>query len=154
MKLARTLIFLLAAAIPASAQYTAKKIIFNHPGPYTQAQLEAVAGIHAGMQFNADDVGNAAQRLVDSGYFDLVTPTVEGMTNAASIIFVLKPSEHAQMVHVGFENFVWLTHAEIESAILAKSPLFATTSRKTVPPRTSSTRRSPKPSPQRASPLS
>ena len=116
---------LLAASIPATAQYTAKKIVFNHPGPYTQTQLEAAAGMHAGTAFKADDLGTAAQKLVDTGYFDGVGATLEGMSNAASVLFDIKPTEHSQMLHVGFENFAWLTHEEIEDSIHAKSPLFA-----------------------------
>jgi outer membrane protein assembly factor BamA len=115
---------LAGAAVTATAQYTAKKIVFDHPGPYTQAQLEAAAGMHAGMQFKAADLGDAAQRLVDTGYFGDVGATLEGMTNAASVLFSIKPIDHTQMLHAGFENFVWLTHAEIEDAVHAKSPLF------------------------------
>jgi outer membrane protein assembly factor BamA len=122
--MSKLLPLLLAATMPAAAQYTAKKIVFNHPGAYTQAQLEAAAGMHAGMAFHAADLGDAAQRLIDTGYFDNVGATLEGMTNAASVLFDIKPTDHAQMLHVGFENFVWLTQAEIEDAIRAKSPLF------------------------------
>jgi outer membrane protein assembly factor BamA len=125
MNLSRTLIFLLAAAMPATAQYTAKKIIFNNPGPYTQSQLETATGMHADTPFSSDSLGDAAQRLIDSGYFDNVAPTVDGITNAAVVHFDLKPFDRAQMLHVGFENFVWLTHTEIEDAVHAKSPLFA-----------------------------
>ncbi len=123
--LSRLLALLVAATIPAAAQYTAKKIVFNHPGPYTQQQLEAATGMHAGLAFHTDDLGNAAQRLVDSGYFDTAGATLAGMTNAATVLFDVQPTDHGQMLHVGFENFVWLTHAEIEDAIHAKSPLFA-----------------------------
>jgi outer membrane protein assembly factor BamA len=122
--LSKLLTFLLAATLPAVAQYKARKIVFNHPGPYTQEQLEAAAGMHAGMPFHAEDMAAAAQRLIDSGYFDAAGVTLEGMTNAASVLFDIKPTDHAQMLHLGFENFVWLTHAEIEDAIRAKSPLF------------------------------
>ena len=128
MKLLRNLTFiLLAASIPGSAQttYTASKIVFNHPGPYSQAQLEATAGIQAGTKFNADGLGDAAQRLVDSGYFDNVGATLAGNVAAATVLFDIEPTDHAHMLHVGFENFVWLTHAEIEDLLHAKSPLFA-----------------------------
>jgi hypothetical protein len=117
---------LLATSIPSHAQitYTASKIVFNHPGPYTQAQLEATVGMHAGTTFKADDLGAAAQRLIDTGYFDSVGATLEGRTNAASVLFDTHPVDSAQMLHVGFENFVWLSHAEIEGALHARSPLF------------------------------
>jgi len=117
----------LAAAMPAAAQkpYTAAKIVFNNPGPYTQAQLEAVAGMHPGTKFNADDLGAAAQALVDTGFFDGAGAALApGPYSAVTVLFDIKPIDRAQMVHVGFENFVWLSHAEIESALQAKAPLF------------------------------
>ena len=128
MKLLRRIAFILLAgtALPCAAQitYTAAKIVFNHPGPYTQAQLETAAGIHPGYAFNANDLGNAAQRLVDTGYFANVGATLSGMTNHADVLFDIQPLDNSQMIHVGYENFVWLTHAEVEAALRAKSPLF------------------------------
>jgi outer membrane protein assembly factor BamA len=127
MKPLRTLSFiLLGGAISASAQttYIAAKIVFNHPGPYSQTQLETAAGMHAGTKFNADDLGNAAQHLVDTGYFDNVGATLTGNVKSAIVLFDIEPTDRTHMLHVGFENFVWLSHAEIEDALHAKSPLF------------------------------
>jgi outer membrane protein insertion porin family len=118
--------FLLAGAIPfAAAQtYTATQIVFDHPGPYTQDQLETAAGMHSGAKFNVDDLSAATQRLADTGYFESVGPSIEAKGDKISILFDLKLMEHAKMLHAGFENFVWLDHAEIEQALRAKSPLF------------------------------
>jgi outer membrane protein insertion porin family len=127
MKFLRSCAFiLLFAALPSVAEvtYTAGKIVFNHPGPYTQDQLEAAAGIHRGTSFNAKDLGNAAQRLVDTGFFSDVGATLAGRVDSATVLFDIKPIDRSQMVHVDFDNFVWLTHAEIESALQAKAPLF------------------------------
>ncbi len=127
MKLLRVLTFiLLGSTTVASAQitYTAAKIVFNHPGPYSQAQLETAAGIRAGTKFNADDLGNAAQHLVDTGYFDNVGATLTGNVTSATVLFDIEPTDSTRMLHVGFENFVWLSHSEIEDALHAKSPLF------------------------------
>jgi outer membrane protein insertion porin family len=135
MKLPSSFAFILLAtalpaawAAPASAAtdltYTAAQIVFNHPGPYAQAQLEAAAGMHAGTRFKADDLGTATQSLVDTGFFAKVGATVAGLVDAAVVIFDIEPIDRAQMLHVGFENFVWLTHAELEDALHVKSPLF------------------------------
>lgn len=132
MKLLRYLTFILlattgssfAAPTPADLTYTAAKIVFNNPGPYAQEQLEAAAGMHAGMKFKADDLGAAAQRLVDSGFFSDVGATLSGEVNKANVLFDIKPIDRTQMLHVGFENFVWLTRAELEAALQAKAPLF------------------------------
>jgi len=114
------------ATIPAAAEltYTATKVVFSQPGSYTQIQLEGVAGIHAGTKFTETNLGEAAQRLVDTGFFEDVEAKLETRGSSVTVDFDVKPIGHAQMVHVGFENFVWLSHAEIESALQAKSPLF------------------------------
>src|ERR1039458_8437411 len=127
MKLLRCLAFLLlVGTIPVAAAqtYTAAKIVFNHPGPYTQVQLEAAAGVHSGTPCTADALGAAAQRLVDTGFFENVGATLEGRGSLVTVLFDIKPIDRAQVVHVGFDNFVWLSHTEIEDALRAKSPLF------------------------------
>jgi outer membrane protein assembly factor BamA len=64
---------LLATALPAarSQTFTAARIEFSHPAPYSQAQLESAAGMHAGTKFTAEELGAAAQRLADTGYFSI-----------------------------------------------------------------------------------
>jgi outer membrane protein assembly factor BamA len=126
MKFRRSFAFiLLAAALHAPGQtYTAAKVVFSQRGPYTQAQLEAASGIHPGTSFNADELGSAAQRLIDSGFFDNVGATLQGSVSASTVLFDTQPTKTAQMVRIGFENFVWLTPAEITAALQAKAPLF------------------------------
>jgi outer membrane protein assembly factor BamA len=130
MKLAGSLTFLLFAATapslaappPADFIYTAGRIVFNHPGPYSQAQLEAAAEIHTGTKFKMDDLGNAAQRLIDTGYFANVGATVSGDVTKINVLFDIQPFDNSQMIHIGYENFVWLTRAEIEDALRATAP--------------------------------
>jgi outer membrane protein insertion porin family len=123
--LATTGPFGFAAPPPAGPTYTAAKIAFNHPGPYTQAQLEAAAGMHQGTKFNADDLRAAVQALVDTGFFSSAgAELAPGRYTAITVLFDIEPIDRAQMVRVGFENFVWLSPAEIESALQAKAPLF------------------------------
>jgi outer membrane protein insertion porin family len=127
MMILRYLSFLMfAGTIPVAAAqtYTATKIVFNHPGPYTQDQLEAAVGMHSGIKFNVDDLSASAQRLVDTGFFESVGPSLEAKGSSASVLFDIKPLDRAQMLHVGFGNFVWLSHGEIEDALRAKSTLF------------------------------
>jgi len=119
-------LLLLVVTLPAAAEqtYTAGKIVFNHPGSYTQTQLEAVAEIHTGTKFTATTLGDAAQRLVDTGFFADVGAKLNGRVEAITVLFDIKPLDRSQMLPLGFENFVWLSHAEIESALQAKSSLF------------------------------
>jgi outer membrane protein insertion porin family len=116
------------AAPHAEAQrgtvFTAAHITFRNPGDFTQGDLETAAGLHEGDRFKADDLTTAAQRLSDTGYFDTVSAGLGGGGSSVPVIFVLKPFDHAQMLHAGFENFIWLTDAETAAAIHATVPLF------------------------------
>ncbi len=113
-----------AAGTAYAQTYTAQKIVFSNLGDFTQQQLEDTAGLHAGASFTSKSLGEAAQKLIDTGYFDNVGATIDGKTNAATVKIDTQPTAHAAMLHVGFENFVWLTHDQIETAIKAKIPLF------------------------------
>lgn len=127
LNLARSLRFLALIVTPvvATAQnFTAKRIVFQNPDGFTQAQLETVSGLHAGMTLKAADLTTAAQKLMDSGYFEDITPSVDGLLNAASIILALKPLNAAQLLPVGFENFVWLTPDDLHAAAVKGNPLF------------------------------
>lgn len=118
--------FALLLSLTASAvaqTYTTKKIVFKHPGPFTQAQLESASGLHAGMKVTGDDVGAAAQKLADSQYFDNVQAAMAD-SGGLVVTFDLTPSPAAKFLPTGFENFVWLTPAEIDAALHAKLPLY------------------------------
>jgi len=117
-------LFALTTIAHAQADYLAKKIVFKNPGLFSQQQLETVSGMHPGSTANAKTMAAAAQRLADTGYFDDIGCTLDGTFANTSVVFALKPTPTAGMVRVGYENFVWLTPAEIHTAILAKFPLF------------------------------
>ena len=121
-------LILLAGTIPAVAEqsYKAAKVVFQSAEMYPQAQLEEIAQIHPGTSFTAADLGNAAQHLIDTGFFEDVGATLgPGRMDAATVIFTTKPIPVSDMIHLGFENFVWLSHDEIMTAIHKKAPLFA-----------------------------
>ena len=81
--------------------------------------------MHQGTKFNADDLRAAVQALVDTGFFSSAgAELAPGRYTAITVLFDIEPIDRAQMVRVGFENFVWLSPAEIESALQAKAPLF------------------------------
>ena len=111
--------------MPASAEgWLAKKIVFEHPGPYQQQQLEAVAQVHVGQTVTNESLAAAAQRLADTAYFDDVSVSLAPVKDGFTVDFELKPRAQKGMVRVGFENFVWLTPDEITTAIHATAPLF------------------------------
>jgi len=121
-----TLCLLLATSLCVSAQtYTAGKISFNHPGDFTQQQLEDTTGLHPGSTFTTDDLTKAAQKLADTGFFDNVGITLNGPIKSITVLFDVAPIDHAHMLPVGFENFIWLSPTELTTAVQSASPLFA-----------------------------
>jgi outer membrane protein assembly factor BamA len=74
-------------AVPALAQYTLKKIVFQGATPYTQTALEAASGLKPGDKANNDTLQQAAQRLSDTGAFGDLQVSFDGPVNAISIIF-------------------------------------------------------------------
>ena len=107
------------------AQYTSAKVVFKNPGSYAQADLEAVAQVHAKEKVSSAVVQAAAQRLIDTGYFDDVGATFEGPAAAINVVFTLKPLTAAQMTAVSFDNFVWLAPQERDAIVHDAAPLFA-----------------------------
>ena len=121
-------LILLAGSLPVAAEqsYKAAKVVFQNAEMYPQAQLEEIAQIHSGTTFTATDLGNAAQHLIDTGFFEDVGATLgSGRSDAATVLFTTKPVPVGDMIHLGFENFVWLTPSEIQAALHKKAPLFA-----------------------------
>lgn len=116
----------LASNIPADAQvtYTVGTITFRNPAGFSQQQLEDAAGMHPGKTFQTPDLKDAAQKLSDTGYFDTVGAALNGPVKAVTVIFELKPLTKAQLLHAGFENFVWLTPDETEKLTKGKVPLY------------------------------
>ncbi|MFC6646578.1 POTRA domain-containing protein [Granulicella cerasi] len=110
---------------PAFAQtWVCKRVEFKNPGTFSQAQLEAAAGLHPGMSFTVQSLTDAAQKLADTGFFDNVTAGVTGTPTNRGAEFVLKPTDVSQYLPLGFENLVWLTPEEVQAAIRAKLPLY------------------------------
>ncbi|QHN03878.1 hypothetical protein FTO74_11215 [Granulicella sp. WH15] len=118
------LALLCLSATSFAQTYTAQRVQFSEMGSFTQKQLEDASGIHAGTSFTAADLNSAAQRLANTGYFNDVGATLDGKTSAITVQFSVKPTPLDHMLHVGFENFIWLSHDEIEAAVKAKVPLF------------------------------
>jgi outer membrane protein insertion porin family len=108
----------------AQVTYTAATITFKNPADFSQQQLEDAAGMHPGKSFQTADLQTAAQKLSDTGYFDTVGAALNGPVKAVTVIFELKPLTKAQLLHAGFENFVWLTPEEIQKLTKAKVPLY------------------------------
>ena len=106
-------------------QMTAAKIVFRDAGPYAQADLERVAGVHPGSKMVLADLQAAAQRLADTGCFDEVKIDSQGAAPALTVIFLLKPSAAGEVHPVEFANLVWFTPEELQGIVHKAAPLSA-----------------------------
>jgi outer membrane protein assembly factor BamA len=116
--------FLCLSSIYAFSQYTVKRVTFTGVTPYTDADLQAVSGLHPGLGFNKDDLQAAAQRLIDTGAFDDVQVALDGPFKTISVNFTLKPADSAHILKVSSANLIWWQPEELQSALHAKLPLF------------------------------
>ncbi len=113
-----------AVPLRAAEPFVTAKVVFENPGPYAQADLEAAAGVHAGDRVTLAGIKAAAQRLVATQTFSGVTMDSKGAPEALTLVFILKPLPTEEMLPVGFENFVWLTPAELLATVHKSAPLF------------------------------
>jgi outer membrane protein assembly factor BamA len=113
------------AAVPALAQYTLKKVVFEGNTQYTQAALEAASGLKPGDKVNNDTLQQSAQRLSDTGAFGDLQITFDGPATAISIIFKVTPLDPSHQLTVAFDNFIWFTPQELEAGLHTRVPLFA-----------------------------
>ena len=117
----------LALALSASlahAQYSVAKVAVRNGAPYTDAEIAAVSGLQPGQMLAHDSLGNAAQHILDTGLFDDTEATFEGVGNARTVVFALKPIPAAKLMPVTFANFVWFTPGELADNLRAKVPLY------------------------------
>ena len=115
------------SAVPAClAQYTVKRLRFPGATPaYSQQQLEAVAGLKPGQHIGTKEMGEASQRLMDTGAFADIQTTLNGPIAGIDVIFKLKLASTGTFLPVSFENFVWLSAAERDAELKTRVPLFS-----------------------------
>jgi outer membrane protein insertion porin family len=120
---------LLASLAPQClAQYTVKRLRFPGATPsYSQQQLEAVAGLKIGQHIGTKEMGEASQRLMDTGAFADIQTTLDGPIASIDVIFKLKLASTGSFLPVSFENFVWFTAAERDAELKKRVPLFSGT---------------------------
>jgi outer membrane protein insertion porin family len=127
MPLLRCSAFALSALmmLPASAQYTAKRLVFEGGQPYPQADLETASGLKPGQKFGEKEMGEAAQHIMDTGAFSDIEMTLSGPASGIDVIFKLKPADAANMLPVSFDNIVWLTPEERDTGLKQRVPLYS-----------------------------
>ena len=117
-------LFLLVSLAPARAQYSIASVTFTHPGPYTTPELLAASGLEAGQSLLHDSLGNAAQRLLNTGLFTDATINYGNTARARIIVVDVHPIPLDQLLPTSFENFVWFTPEELTAGIHAHVPLY------------------------------
>jgi outer membrane protein insertion porin family len=115
---------LLAPFGAAHAQYSIATVTFQHPGPYTRAELLAASGLEPGQALLHDSLGNAAQRLLNTGLFSDAAINYTSTGKARDIVVDLKPIPLDKLLPASFENFVWFTPDELAAGIHAHVPLY------------------------------
>jgi outer membrane protein assembly factor BamA len=114
---------LLACVLPASAQ-VAQKFVFNDTAPYTADELLATAGLKVGQKLTTNSLGDAAQKLMNTGLFDDAEVTYKGPQSGFVVTFTLKLKPQASLIPISFENLVWFTPQELADGIHAQVPLY------------------------------
>ncbi|HLI77375.1 MAG TPA: hypothetical protein VKV02_10560, partial [Acidobacteriaceae bacterium] len=94
-------------------------------GPFAQADLEEVSGVHLGSKLNVAQMQAAVQHLVDTGCFDDIHLDSAGTPAALTLVFVLKPVANQFLYRAAFENFVWFTPVELRAIAHRSAPLFS-----------------------------
>jgi outer membrane protein assembly factor BamA len=122
--LAAVLLLASAASLPARAQYSIAKIVFHNPGPYTTAELQAVAGLQPGQSLLHDSLVNAATHLLNTGLFSDAQIDLAGTGTVRNVVIDLKPIPLDKLLPASYENLVWFTPDELATGIHALVPLY------------------------------
>lgn len=88
---------------------------------FTAEQVIAAAALKAGQVFDVSQLNAAAERLGKSGAFSDVTYTYVSQGGLISVDFKV---EEAKLHTCHFDNFVWLTSAEIDASLKRELPVY------------------------------
>jgi outer membrane protein insertion porin family len=115
---------LLTASLAAHAQAISTKLYFTGGAPYTDEELSTVVGLHSGQLFNDNELQAGSQRLIDTGLFDSAALTATGKGPTRQARYTLKATPPEKLLGASFENFVWFTPAELDTALRDRVPLY------------------------------
>jgi outer membrane protein insertion porin family len=119
------LVCLLSALAQAADRYTLARILITGSERYQQDDLVRATGLAVNTQVTADDLQNAANRLGNSGAFSSVQflfKPVTGLRGSVEADFQVKDAE--KFLPAVFENLVWFTESELQSALNEAVPLY------------------------------
>jgi len=114
----------LFVSLPAIAQYSIGKIEIKGGAPYSDAEINSIAGLQSGQMLTHNSLTNAAQHLLDTGLFDDTEVSLQPGGSVRNVVFALKPYPAATLLPASFSNFVWLTPEDISAGLRANVPLY------------------------------
>jgi outer membrane protein insertion porin family len=92
---------------------------------YSREQILAVAGLKIGQMVGKDEFDAARDRLVASGFFEMVGYKFDPAPNQQGVVGTIQVTELDAAYPVRFEN-LGVPAAELEALLHAKDPLFST----------------------------
>lgn len=95
---------------------TLAKVDFAGLNKRTAEQVLAVSGLRVGQSLTRDEIEQAAQRLLDSGWFKRLGYRLKGAADAVALTFTVEEDEVTN-IPVVFDNFIWFSDEEIAQAL-------------------------------------
>jgi outer membrane protein assembly factor BamA len=89
----------------------------------TKEQAASASGLQVGQQFDVAMLDAAAQKLVNSGLFTLITYHMRGSVERAVVTFEVEERK-GRGLPVVFDNFVWFNEGELIDAVRKEVPTF------------------------------
>ena len=91
---------------------------------YTDKEILAASGLKMGQNAADGDFNEAVKRLGDSGLFTNVAYTYSASSAGTKLEIQVGDVEASKLVPAHFENFIWFTDEELNSALQKSVPLF------------------------------
>jgi outer membrane protein assembly factor BamA len=91
---------------------------------YTDKEILAASGLQIGQPAADGDFKEAVKRLGDSGLFTEVVYSYTSSGPGVKLELQLADTDKSKLVPARFENFVWFTDAELQTALRSRAPLF------------------------------
>jgi outer membrane protein insertion porin family len=118
-----TFLMIAPAAFGQQKPVQLARIEFEGLKRYGKEQLVEASGLKIGQTVNESGLDEAADKLLQTGFFTNLSYHVHAANNQATVTFVVeeKADKGAPVV---FENFVWFSEAELQEAIRREIPSY------------------------------
>jgi len=102
-----------------SQSFTLKKVSSSGSKRFSETDIVRATGLKSGETVTANDLKEAANRLMQSGVFAQVSYRFNGESADYTVL------DATQLVPVSFENFVWFSDADLLQRVHTTVPLFS-----------------------------